>query len=89
MKAHDSTGGCSLARLVRRCVVCGARVKNLNPKTKTCDPTCTAARKAGRTREEQQRHEAEEVWRADAVTYCPTCGMLNSQCDCWDAVNHV
>jgi hypothetical protein len=22
-------------------------------------------------------------------TYCQNCGMMNSQCECWDAVNHV
>lgn len=26
----------------RLCVICGARVRNLNPKTKTCSPLCTA-----------------------------------------------
>jgi len=25
----------------------------------------------------------------DQKQYCPNCGMMNSQCECWDAVNHV
>jgi hypothetical protein len=37
----------------RLCIICGARVKNMNPKTNTCDPICTAAKHAGRTRTEQ------------------------------------
>jgi hypothetical protein len=24
-----------------------------------------------------------------AADYCPVCGMLRSQCDCWDAVNQL
>ena len=39
------------------CIVCGARVKNINPKTNTCDPTCTRAKHANRTRQEQIEHE--------------------------------
>ncbi len=27
---------------MRKCVICGARVRNENPKTKTCSPDCTA-----------------------------------------------
>lgn len=42
---------------MRKCVICDARVRNINPKTKTCDPTCTRARKHGRTRQEQFRAE--------------------------------
>ena len=34
-------------------MVCGARVVNQNPKTVTCDPICTKAHHAGRTRQEQ------------------------------------
>jgi hypothetical protein len=45
---------------VRLCVVCGAKVRNQNPKTVTCDPVCTAARKAGRTRPEQLRYEMDQ-----------------------------
>jgi hypothetical protein len=43
--------------VVRLCVVCGARVRNMNPKTNTCDPTCTRAKHANRTRQEQNEHE--------------------------------
>lgn len=27
--------------MIRRCIVCDARVRNLNPKAKTCGPVCT------------------------------------------------
>ena len=26
--------------------------------------------------------------RGREADYCPRCGMLRSQCDCWDPVNH-
>lgn len=45
----------------RKCVVCGARVTNRNPKTTTCDPTCTNAKHAGWTREKQISHEMSEA----------------------------
>ena len=41
----------------RLCIVCGARVKNMNPKTNTCDPICTRAKHASRTRQEQIEYE--------------------------------
>jgi hypothetical protein len=45
-------------RFVRRlCVICGAKVRNQNPKTNTCDPICTRAKHASRTRQEQIEHE--------------------------------
>jgi hypothetical protein len=54
----------------RKCEVCGAAVRNMNPKTKTCDPICTRARNNNITRAEQivrdiQQEEAEEreLWR--------------------------
>lgn len=28
-----------------------------------------------------------EAMRFEAADYCPGCGVLRSQCDCWDAVN--
>ncbi len=37
----------------RKCVVCGAQVRNENPLTRTCDEVCTRARQARRTRVEQ------------------------------------
>jgi hypothetical protein len=27
--------------------------------------------------------------RARSTTYCNGCGMMRSQCDCWDAVNQT
>ena len=41
----------------KRCVVCGAKVRNINPRCNTCDPTCTRAKHAGRSRDEQIREE--------------------------------
>lgn len=43
----------------RICVVCGARVENMNPQCVTCDMVCTAAKKAVRTRIEQLTYEME------------------------------
>jgi hypothetical protein len=37
----------------RRCVICGARVRNINPKVNTCDPICTKAKHNGLTRAQQ------------------------------------
>jgi hypothetical protein len=83
-KAH------SLHRLVKRqCVICGARVRNQNPKTTTCDETCTAARNAGRTRLEQIRWELANPNVDENPPCCETCGMFTSQCQCWDAVNGI
>lgn len=45
---------------MRRCVICGARVRNMNPKVKTCDSTCTRARKNKVTREQQIRIDIQE-----------------------------
>lgn len=83
-KAH------SLHRMVGRlCVICGARVRNQNPKTTTCDETCTAARNAGRTRIEQIRWELANPNVDENPPCCETCGMFTSQCQCWDAVNGI
>ncbi len=37
----------------RGCEICGAKVTNLNPKTTTCDPICTRAKKHGVDRIQQ------------------------------------
>jgi hypothetical protein len=42
---------------MRACEICGAKVRNMNPRTTTCDPVCTRAKHAGRTRKEQIEHE--------------------------------
>jgi predicted nucleic acid-binding Zn ribbon protein len=36
----------------RLCVICGARVRNQNPKTTTCSPFCTQVLKTGKTRDQ-------------------------------------
>jgi hypothetical protein len=51
--------------LAGRCVICGARVVNMNPKCFTCDPICTRARHSGRTRDEQIRQEMIEDQQRD------------------------
>jgi len=48
---------------MRICVVCGARVRNHNPKVTTCDPVCTAARNAGRTRTEQHAEDMRRLYQ--------------------------
>lgn len=74
----------SLKRLVRSCVVCGARVRNQNLKTTTCDTTCTKAKKKGISRTDQI---ADEMNEQHAKDYCDGCGFLYAQCQCWDAIN--
>ena len=37
----------------RLCIICGAKVLNINSETNTCSPTCTKAKKMGLTREEE------------------------------------
>lgn len=47
----------------RKCVICGATVINRNPKTTTCDPVCTRAKHAGKTRLEQTQEDMRrEEW---------------------------
>lgn len=72
----------------RLCVVCGARVINMNPRTVTCDSICTAARHIGRTRERQIKWEMNHPPRRMGND-CPGCGNIGSQCDCWDPVNGI
>lgn len=59
---------------MKTCIICGARVRNSNPKTNTCRPICTRAKHAGRKLAEQQRHEME----LKAFESPRTCGA----CDC-------
>lgn len=42
----------------RLCEICGARVRNINPKVTTCGPICTEAKNKGRTHKHQMRLEA-------------------------------
>ena len=61
---------------VRSCEICGARVRNQNPKTTTCDPICTAAKHGGRTRQQQIEWEManEQYDDCEGKPACPTCG---------------
>jgi hypothetical protein len=45
----------------RLCEICGARVRNLNPRVTTCGQICTEAKRKGRTRKHQMRLEANKV----------------------------
>lgn len=62
---------------MRKCIICGARVRNRNPKTETCDPICTFARKIRVSRNEaayclamQEQEELEYLDKvAPAVRY--------------------
>lgn len=54
----------------RKCVVCGAAVRNMNPRTVTCDPICTRAKNNNITREAQvirdiqkEEEQERELWR--------------------------
>jgi len=42
---------------VKLCVICGASVKNHNPKTTTCQPLCTRAKHNKRSHQEQVAYE--------------------------------
>lgn len=77
-------------RIVRRCVLCGAKVHNQNPRTNTCDEICTRAKHAGRTRQQQIVFEQEKPpFEDERYEYCPGCGFFTSQCQCWDPVNQI
>lgn len=66
---------------IRKCVVCGAHVKNMNPKTVTCDPVCTRARRAARTRQEQLEFENQADIPDPDGTGCPVCGCRWCICE--------
>jgi hypothetical protein len=66
----------------RACEVCGARVTNMNPRTTTCDPICTRAKKAHRTRSQQIHHEESLPYPEHDATGCQVCGCR--WCICQD-----
>lgn len=45
----------------RLCIICGARVRNLNKKVNTCSPVCTRAKHNKRTLEEQNKFEIDNI----------------------------
>lgn len=47
---------------MRLCVVCGARVRNINPRVVTCSPNCTA------------RHHGRPAPEPQPVESCKHCG---------------
>lgn len=58
----------------RHCVVCGARVYNANPKTKTCRPICTRKLHGKPEREYEIRQHCEFCGIATGgAKQCPTC----------------
>ena len=62
----------------RLCVVCGARTPGEN--AATCDKVCSAAKKNGRTRQEQMEWELQnptEEWYMAA--HCIMCGIFIPQ----------
>lgn len=76
---HPPTGDPALASAsgsVRSCEICGAKVRNQNPNTTTCDSTCTAAKHAKRTRQQQIEWEMENDQYDDqeGEPACPSCG---------------
>jgi len=66
----------------RLCAVCGARVRNQNQLTKTCDETCTAALRSGRTRVAQIAWELEHPNPHENPLSCATCGYFLQECQC-------
>lgn len=61
----------------RVCEVCGARVRNFNPRTTTCDPICTRARDNGFTREQQIKRDIADEAREERLGYMPDPIELN------------
>lgn len=59
----------------RLCVICGAEVRNANPKTATCSSRCTRARDEGlETLEQLERFDAIVARRHDCFTCaCDSC----------------
>lgn len=51
----------------RSCIICGARVRNINPKADTCSSDCTA-----------KKHNRKEPERYDGPT-CKHCGVACSE----------
>lgn len=47
-----------MKKKARLCEICGALVRNINPKVTTCGPICTEAKHKGRTHKHQMRLEA-------------------------------
>jgi hypothetical protein len=69
---------------MRLCIICGARVRNQNPKSDTCDPVCTRAKHAGRSsRAEQLRFELTNPG-VESPLECPDCGHFLHDCQCWN-----
>jgi hypothetical protein len=64
----------------RRCVICGASVRNMNPKCNTCSPDCTKAKHAGLTlaefyqRENSRPIETEDIRNRRIGSGCEVCG---------------
>ena len=54
-------------KIQRTCIVCGALVRNQNPRCETCSPECTRAKYSRRSRLDQIRYEMEhpndDEWR--------------------------
>lgn len=44
---------------MKKCVICGANVRRMNPKANICSPTCRKARDAGISLEDQIRRETD------------------------------
>jgi primosomal protein N' len=51
----------------RLCVVCGAKVNNINPKCVTCSATCTRAKHNGLSRVEQEVKDVLEETRLELL----------------------
>lgn len=62
MKQEDYTEAPVKTKNKRICIICGARVKNQNPKTVTCSPICTA-----------KYHKLESS--KSVYNYCADCGI--------------
>lgn len=59
----------------RICIICGARVTNLNPAADTCRPQCTAEKRkrAGRRPLGKCESCGDPYFHSDGSGYCPDC----------------
>lgn len=67
----------------RRCIICGARVTNMNPKANTCSTLCTKAKHAGLTHQqmiEKIAYKEREPFPEHDDTGCRICGARYCIC---------
>lgn len=78
------------AGLIEKCEGCGKSYSGKTAYTPDDVALCPQCAKENTTRPWTHKQETEEMLRPSPFKredYCGGCGMLRSQCDCWDSVN--